>query len=734
MFIARLSFDFYYERKKEPFLFNKNIYFFYFYNYDCNILAIFFLFISLGSGDLDLGEESLLSAQQYEALITRDLWGVPHIQGKRDRDVAFGLAYAHAEDDIENIMSNLYLYRAQMGLKEGFEGAVTDYLIKALGVREKVALRYSSELSPEVRKVVEAYTAGLNYWASLNPDNQFVNHFPVKKEDIVAGFFIQNLFFSGVISSIEKLQKGEALSKERTVKNKKSLFDWKELILGSNAFALRPSKTGDGSTRLMINSHQPLEGPVAWYEAHLKSEEGWNMMGGLFPGSPFILVGFNENLGWGLTVNKPDLSDAYLLKINPDDPDQYLLDGEWRNFRKKNIKLPTKIWGPFWWTFHREAKYSIHGPILETDYGTYAIRFSGMNDIKQVEQWYKLNKSKNLDEWLSAMKQRSIVSFNAVYADKESNILFLHNSTSPIRKTNIDWERPVDGTDSSLIWEKIVPLEQLPLLINPKSGWLVSTNQNPFRVTSQESNLNPQNYLPSTGLQTRMTNRANRAIELFSKLENISEDKFKAIKFDNAYSKDSRAYKYLTKILEYNFVNDNLINAQNLLKNWNLQTDFGNRSATLGVCVISPEWLAEQRQSPPPNPIKVFEDCVKKITKTYGRLNPLWSERNFLIRGSKKLSVQGGPDTLRAIYGREQKEGYLKASAGDGLYIYVEWDKQGNLKSESVHQYGSATQDEKSSHYNDQMELFVGERMKDTFYYTFELKDNIESKLTVPFH
>ena len=106
----------------------------------------------------------------------------------------------------------------------------------------------------------------------------------------------------------------------------------------------------------------------------------------------------------------------------------------------------------------------------------------------------------------------------------------------------------------------------------------------------------------------------------------------------------------------------------------------------------------------------------------------------MLIRGDKKIPVQGGPDTLRAIYGRDQEEGYLKAVAGDGLYIYVEWDSKGSLKSESIHQYGSATQNEASPHYNDQMNLYVEEEMKNTFFDTFDLNKNFESQITIPFH
>ena len=623
------------------------------------------------------------------------------------------------------------LYRAQMGLKEGFDGAITDYLIKTLEIRERVNSRYEIDLSLEVKKVIEAYADGLNYWAALNPKSDYIKDFPITKEDIVVGFSLQNLFFSGVISSIEKLQSGKGLA-EKEIAERSNLLEWQDLVLGSNAFSANPNKTGDGSTRLMINSHQPLEGPVAWYEAHVKSEEGWNMMGGVFPGSPFIFVGFNENLGWGFTVNKPDLSDSFLLKVNPEDDNEYWLDGKWVPFKKKNLKLPIKLWGPFWWTFNREAKYSIHGPVLETDHGVYAIRFSGMEDIKQVEQWYRLNKSKNKKDWLDAMKLRSIVSFNAVYADKESNIIFLHNSSSPKRKEGIDWTHPVDGTKSSLVWNEIVPLKGIPLLINPKSGWLISTNQDPFKVTSEESNLSPSDYSSTLGLQTRMTNRANRGLELFSETEYVSEKKFKNIKFDNSYSKNSRAYKYLEQIFEINFEEKDLIDAQRILKDWDLKTDFNNRSAALGVCTISPEWLAEQGQRSPPSVETVFRECVDQMNKIYGRLDPLWSERNFLVRGDKKISVQGGPDTLRAIYGRQQKEGYLKAQGGDGLYIYVEWDKNGNLKSESVHQYGSATQDIVSPHFDDQMDLYAAEKLKDTFYSNFDEDENMESRITIP--
>ena len=84
--------------------------------------------------------------------------------------------------------------------------------------------------------------------------------------------------------------------------------------IGSNGAAIAPSRTPDGATRLLVNSHQPYTGPVAWYEAVLQSGQGWHVAGGFFPGSPFMLHGFNAHLGWANTVNDPDLVDIYKLQ------------------------------------------------------------------------------------------------------------------------------------------------------------------------------------------------------------------------------------------------------------------------------------------------------------------------------------------------------------------------------------------------------------------------------------
>ncbi|MDB4059307.1 penicillin acylase family protein [Gammaproteobacteria bacterium] len=669
----------------------------------------------------------------YSATITRDIFGVPHVHGATDADAAFGLAYAQADDDIKNILSTLDLASANAGLKSGRDGAITDYLIKALGIRELVEARYEEDLSSEVQAVLDGFVAGLNYWLSLNLNNETKDYYPVNKVDLVASFSIQNIFFAGIDNAIKELMRmPKEVSAAELDKGGESL-KVASLVAGSNAFALNSNKTTDGKTRLIINSHQPLDGPVAWYEAHISSDEGWNMMGGLFPGAPFVFVGFNENLGWGMTVNKPDLTDAFKLQINPDNNNQYLLDGVWEDFETKNIKLPTKLFGPITWTFNREAKYTKHGLVLETESGSYALKFAGMKEIRQADQWFRMNKAQNKEEWLDAMKMRAIISFNAVYADKEDNIMLLHNTAGPIRNEAYDWELPVDGTKSELIWDQVTPFDEIPLLVNPNSGWVVSANQDPFRASAIADNLKRSDYSKTLGIETKMTNRAYRVIEIFDNNKKFNEQDLLDAKFDNQYSTESRSVKYLKNILETEYEDEELKDAQKILSAWDLKTDYDNRSAALGVCILQEEWRTFMNRIDAPDSKKMFKDCIDMIKDSFDRVDPLWSEVNFLMRGDLALPIQGGPDTLRAVYGRPQDDGTLKAVAGDGLVVSLAWDSLGNQESQSIHQYGSATQDSASKHYDDQVKLFVDEQMKPTFFDKADLRNNTESIITVPF-
>ncbi len=691
-------------------------------------IAHFFLgFIDKNNFD---AQAYLEKRANYQVTIKRDIWGVPHIEGKKDSDTAFGFAVAQAEDHYAIIEDSMRFYRGVQSASNGYESVPLDYLVHLLDIRPEVERQYDEVLSEEIKHILTGFADGLNYWAAKNPDKVDQKTYPITAKDLVASFSLQHLLFYGIQKPITELF-GEKRKHSLSMDSNETawqLVDETPLPVGSNAFAISPLRSADGSTRILINSHQPLTGPVAWYEAHLKSDEGWHVMGGAFPGSPMITVGANEHVAWGATVNKPDLVDVYVLEINPDNENQYRLDDEWLDFDVKQASIRVKLFGNFFWTVTEDLFYSEHGPVIKQDHGVYAIRYAGHGEIRQVEQWFDMSKSTSLASWQKAMDRLAISSFNFVVADDAGNIGFFHNSQSPIRKEGFNWKEYLPGNRSDLIWHEYLPFSELPQVVNPDSGFLLSTNQSPFHVTAPDDNAKRSDYSETFGFPTRMTNRATRGLELFSELNPITEDDFKRIKFDNSYSPNSRAITYLSDLFDVEYPEASPYQQPlELLRAWDLGTNIENTAANLGVCTISEEWLSEQNEQSPPPVKDEFEKCVDILLKKHGRVDVAWGATNRLLRGSVNEAVNGGPDVLRAIYGRGlEDDGYLTASGGDGLFIFVSWDSQGKQSIESVHQFGSATLEESSSHYADQLPLFVNEKLKETYFDTESLQSNIE--------
>lgn len=656
--------------------------------------------------------EALAEAENYDVEIIRDAYGVPHIYGSRDADVAFGLAYAHAEDDFETMQSLIPFYRGELARHIGADGLPIDFLVNWLDVRAFVEAHYETVLSPEIRAHLKAYADGLNYYAATHPFEADGRLFPMRPQDLVVGFSLQHLLFYGFEGHVGELfadspQRELADAPDNALSRHIGAAG---LPVGSNAFAINPNKSSDGATRIIINSHQPLTGPVAWYEAHVKSDEGWDMHGGVFPGMPFIAKGFNPDIGWGVTVNKPDLVDVYRLTRKDDG---YVLDGQTRAFDSRRIWLKLKLVGNFYLPIPRTVLASAHGPALETDHGTYALRFAGMKEMRQPMQWMAMNKARNLDEFKRAMAMQAIVSFNYVYADKRGNIYFLHNGRIPDRAAGWDWQSYLPGDRSDLIWERQIDFDAMPQITNPKSGYLLSTNQTPFNVTAADDNLSRDDFAPELGFQTRMTNRADRGLRLFAESGRMSEAAFIAVKWDKKYDPDSRAMRYVAQIQDMQFAADSrAAEGQNLLADWDGGTELNNRAATLGVCLLSEEWKAEQKQKPAPDIAPVYETCLDDIMAGFGRLDPEWSQRNRLIRGKTNIALGGGPDVLRAIYGLPEENGQLKAVAGDGLVVYVAWDRNGKQTGGTVHNFGAASTRPKSPHYDDQAPLYAAEQFR----------------------
>ena len=668
------------------------------------------IFIFLIISHFLYGESISIKSLEFSAKIERDEWGVPHIYGKRDADVSFGLAYAHAQDDFTTIFDILLATRGELASVYGKGAAVNDYYVHLMDLWNTIDTNYESDVADDVKLLCDGYAAGLNLFLEDYPKQGKKNIYPVFGKDLIAGFSHRMpLMFGldGVMKKLSKETRPQLIGLNGDDENDESFK-----MVASNVFAIAPHRSSDGYTRLWINSHQPWDGPVAWYEAHFISEEGWDFYGGLFPGSPVPLLGHNPYLGWGHTVNSPDLIDVYELKINPNNKDQYWFEGEWMEMKVRKVPIKVKLFGPFYWTFKRMVKESIHGPVMEFDHGTYAIRISSLKNLKFVEEWYRMGKAQNYAEFREAMEIHALPMFNTGYADKDGNIFYVYNAKIPKREDGYNWHELLAGDENANIWTSYVPFDSLPQVLNPPDGFLQNCNSNPYLATGNMEDVSKP--LPEwTGIETYQTNRALRALETFGADSSISRDDFFKYKYDTQYSSNSVIAKVRDRYIKemVNEKDPKLNSALTLIKEWDLSADSSNTAAALAMIVLPNTFNEDDLNYEIEDITRKLVETIDYLETTFGKIDVPLGMVLRLVRGKTNLPLSGGPGLLRAIYFKKKDDMYV-GRAGDCYFQAVEWGSNGELNAWSIHQFGSATSIESSIHYDDQAKLFSKHIMK----------------------
>lgn len=647
----------------------------------------------------------------YDVEIVRDEFGVPHINGKTDADAAYGLAFAHAEDDFPTIEEVVSMTRGRYGALAGQDGAKVDFVFNLLGVHDTVERHYA-DIPADVRAVLDAYAAGLNHYAEKHlQEVRLSNLFPVNGKDIVAGFVLRAPFFYGLDNYIGTLVEGKPPPNESAAAMTPIGRDPE--MNGSNAWAVAPGRMADGKTWLVSNSHQPLEGQVAWYEAVVHSGEGLDMAGALFPGSPFVLLGHNRHLGWTNTVNRPDLVDIYKLVLN-EAGDQYRYDGKWLPLQEKRVWLPVKFgWFtvPIPQTFYR----SVHGPVIRNDQGAFAIRYAGIDNVKAVEQYYRNTKAANWDEWTKSMSTGGITGTNFIYADKTGRIAYIYNALFPDRKPGFDYTRILPGDTSAPVWKGPVPFDRFPKLVSPPSGFVQNANNTPYLAAGPGSEIDPARQSPYLGIELGMTNRGLMGTGLMMNDKSITPAELLAIKMDTRYARSSWVKPWMDSLLGVDSTGDSrLAEAQKLLREWDWSSDGKGRADALAERLIRHAARANWRNDPLPDPRETLQKTVDEFSERFGRLDPALGDIQRLRRGKVDLPMLGGTDTLRAttMWDMDQPDGKMRVRHGDSFIMLVRWDKAGKVVSESIQPYGAATNRPESPHYTDQMKLYVAGRFK----------------------
>ena len=639
--------------------------------------------------------------------IVRDEFGVPHIFAKTDAEVAYGLAWAHAEDDFETIQIGYLAGNNLLSKHLGNVGLGADFISQFIGSEDLFESKYDSDISSEYKNIVKAYALGLNSYAREHPDEVFVEDlFPVNEKKMMRYAQLQLFISSNGDKWVSNI-----------IDNKLSYnFSKEEQYKGSNTFAFNSTKTKDGSTYLAINTHQPLDGPVSWYEAHLCSEEGTNILGALFAGTPNILIGTNENLAWAHTVNQPDKTDVFALEMHPDKKLQYRVDGTYLKLEEKKAKLRFKFLGiPL--SIKKKFYKSIYGPTLKNKSGFYSVRTPALFEIRALEQWWRMNKAKNFTEFYKVLKMKALPGYNIGYADKNDTIFYISNGLIPKRTKNYDWASVVPGNTKKTLWTESYEIEELPQVVQPKSGYFYNANHTPFKSSAEEDNPDPTNFDSNMGFETYDNNRSTRLKQLIDEYEKLDYDDFKLIKYDRQYPRpytfnwmdihylellDSKKYPDIEMLIER-------------LQAWDRKANKNSLGAgTFAVLYdqLRPFYskIPEPKIFPASYIIQALRNTKKYLLKYFNTTEVKLGDYQKLVRGSKELPIFGLPDVITAMSSRPYKDGKVKVVSGESYIELIRFTDKGP-EIESVISYGSSDHPD-SKHYDDQMEMYSNFKTK----------------------
>lgn len=647
--------------------------------------------------------------------IIRDAYGVPHIFAATDAEVAYGLAWAHAQDDFETIQLSYLAGNNLLANHIGNKGVPADFLAQFIGSKALVNEKYEQDISDAYKRVVEGYAAGLNSFAEKHPNQVLVPElFPIGPKEMLRYAQLQ-LFISS------KGDTAVGLIND----NKVTYQPENSSPIGSNTFGFNSAKTTDGATYLAINTHQPLDGPVSWYEAHLCSEEGTNILGALFAGSPNILTGANENLAWTHTVNVPDKTDIYALEMHPTKKLKYRVDDDYLDLEVHKAKLRVKILGiPF--KINKKFYTSIYGPTLKNKNGYYSVRTPALYEIRALEQWWRMNKATNFTEFYKALEMKALPGYNIGYADKNDTLFYISNGLIPKRAPGYDWANVVPGNTKKTLWTSTYEIAELPQVIQPKSGYFYNANHTPFRSSAKEDNPIEKNFPVAMGFETYDNNRSIRLKTLIDQNKRLDYSTFKKIKYDNQYPTPYHFswidINYLDKIDAQKYPDIKELIEQ--LQGWDRKADassYGAGTFAIFYQQLRSYWgaLKAPKIFPPPLLIRAIRDTKDYMMKHFQTVEVRLGDYQKLVRGEKEIPIFGLPDVITAMASAPHKDGKVKVVSGESYIELVKYSSKG-VEIESVISYGSSDHPE-SKHYGDQMEL----------YSTFKTKKMTLDKATI---
>lgn len=660
--------------------------------------------------------------------ITRDSFGIAHVKGPTDESVLFGVAYARAEDHFELIEKAVIGSIGRLAETDGESGVAFDYILRAFKVEELSKKEYAA-FPNKIKLLCDAYAAGLNYFLKTNTrvKPRLIDRFEPWHFLAVERYMWSVLGFSQT-----GLREDEVAE---YIRNKR------EPRAGSNMWAISPKKSKNEKTYLVINPHIPADQP---YEIHLKSDEGMNFYGMMAYGTNMLpVVGHSEYMGWSLTVNYPDVGDAFEVTFDhPSDSLKYKFGNGYKTAESwvDSIKVKTDSGMVI-------RKYSflrtLHGPVFKRDGKKYlCYNSAGIEKGGSVPQFYGMVRSRNLKDFKSALSRTSLAFHNVMYADRDGQIFYVYNGAIPKRNQQFDWTKPVDGSDRASRWLGYHNFDDLPQLQNPASGFLQNCNSNPF-YTTKGKNPDPDDFPNYMTYHQEHSERAKRSLQILDTLRDISVHQLeRAImdtyvptaerdlpelfaQYDSIMKSDKQSVQKLSEPIE-------------VLKAWDKYSGTSSEAASLYFIYM---FMKDRLNVSANAKVAALEAAVKALEKDKGTWRVAWGDimRHQRAKDNSQYGVSdsaksyplpganGATGAMFCIWDSPLRDSVTRRSIGGHSYVaVVEFSKDG-VQAKSVLTYG-VSRDPSSPHYNDQAEMYAKGEFKKVLFSDGEIEANIEER------
>lgn len=432
------------------------------------------------------GSDNAFTSSTYSADIVWTQYGIPHVTAQDYGSAGYGVGYAYARENFCTIMREYVVAAGESARYLGDSGDLNlDFVMKLYNTDERIDRLIEEGLPDDIVENLTGYAAGINrYLAETGVDNlaegdegcrgaQWVREIDLR--DVVRLLHKAVLTGSAVpladymvaaqpTQAAAKIKIPAGMSPEAVMVAglRQSDFDTglplpKGGALGSNAYAIGAEASQTDSGILFGNPHFPWAGPQRFFMFHLTMADDYDVMGAALGGIPAPVIGFNRDLAWSHTVSTAQRFNFYELELNPDNPMQYLYDGEYRDITSQAVSAQRVSSSGDVETVEHTFYFSHYGAIINLgglnslldgwptiNGSVLSYNDANLENVRGINQWVNMGKATNLGEFKNALRDLGIPWVNTIAADRYGDAFYGDISVTP-HVTSAQYQNCVRG-------------------------------------------------------------------------------------------------------------------------------------------------------------------------------------------------------------------------------------------------------------------------------------------------